>query len=305
MRISLTDATWCPGCGALVAPGATTCPKCGSTIEPSRPKRATRDLDLPEIGADAAEEGAAGRTGVMTRIESAIPPADDESGPTAARDRMPRARVFALAALLSVVVVGGATLLITHPWDPNATRTRASEPADTTLSGFPGVVETLSGQDAGDEAGESGQGDDSSAQTPLDALSSAHARLGELAEKVDASEQTLRDAATGAESVDAAEALSDARTTSIDVSNLIAQASTLSDDGGTYADDLQNLMTLGSWLRNRCDALTTAWGEAVEAGGAEAASDSVIDTLNSASDYKRLFEEHYDSWAPSDSDGSE
>ena len=101
-KISLGDATWCPSCGALVAPGAQTCPKCGSSLVPEDPVRPTRDLDLPEIGntgmMDALDSG---ETGVMTRIESAIPPEGDESSRSALRDRIPRPRSFALAALLA------------------------------------------------------------------------------------------------------------------------------------------------------------------------------------------------------------
>ncbi|WP_455139734.1 zinc ribbon domain-containing protein [Thermophilibacter sp.] len=299
-RISLSEASWCPGCGALVAPGETTCPKCGTRVAPERPARRERDLDLPDI---ADDEDGTGRTGVMTRIESAIPPADDDAGRAAARDRIPRPRVFALAALLAVVVVGGATLLITHPWDPAATRTRASEPADTTYSGFPGTVETLSGQDAGSGSDDGSTGDDQPA-TPLEAISSAYERLGQLAERVDESEDALRALVTGVVESDADEGLSGARSVSIDVSNLISSSSTLSDDDGAYAEELEHLVTLANWLRNRCDALTAAWGEAAGADDATSVADSVSSTLAGASDYRALFERNYDDWAPTAEDAS-
>ncbi|WP_455136192.1 zinc ribbon domain-containing protein [Thermophilibacter sp.] len=298
-RISLAEASWCPSCGALVAPGAATCPKCGARVAPERPVRRERKLDLPDISDD---EDGTGRTGVMTRIESAIPAADDESGRAAVRDRIPRPRVFALAALLAVVVVGGATLLITHPWDPAATRTRASEPADTSRSGFPGTVETLSGQDSGSAS--KSDGDGSGAATPLEQIASAHESLGELAERVNRSEDSLRALVSGRVEADAAEGLSDARATSIEVSNLISGASTLSDGGGAYAEDLEHLVTLANWLRNRCDALTAAWGEAAGADDATTVADSVTSTLDGASDYRALFERNYDDWAPSSDDAS-
>ena len=50
---------------------------------------------------------------------------------------MPRPRAFAFAALFAVLVVGGAALLITHPCDPTASITRATEPAHTTNSRYP------------------------------------------------------------------------------------------------------------------------------------------------------------------------
>lgn len=291
-RISLSEALWCPGCGALLPPGTTTCPKCGTQVAPERPRRRARKLDLPEIGDD---EDGTGRTGVMTRIESAIPPTDDEGGRAAARDRIPRPRVFALAALLAVVVVGGATLLITHPWDPTATRTRASEPADTTYSGFPGTVDTLTGQDADGTDAAADKSDDA---TPLEQVSAAHEQLGSLAEKVNESEDSLRALVSGVVEMDAAEGLADAQQTSIDVSNLISSASTLPDDGGALAEDLEHLVTLANWLRNRCDALTEAWGEAAAASDATSVADSVTATLDAASDYRALFERNFDAWAP-------
>ena len=294
-RISLSEASWCPECGALVAPGATTCPKCGAHVVPSRPQRRTRKLNLPEIDVD--EEGT-GRTGVMTRIESAIPPADDETGRAAARDRIPRLRVFALAAFLAVVVVGGAALLITHPWNPTATLTRASEPADTTRSGFPGTVDALSGQDS--------SGDDSSAQdmSALGQLRASYDELGSLAEKVDRSEDALRALVSGTVGTSVEAGLSSAQETSIEVSNLIATANTLSDGGGEYTEDLEHLLTLGSWLRNRCDALTTAWGQAADADEPTAAADDVESTLAGASDYRSLFERNFDAWQPAADDGA-
>ena len=90
-------------------------------------------------------------TGFIAGIESAIPGPEPEDSPGARHDRMPRPCTFAFAAVLALVVVGGSTLLITHPWDPLATQTKATEPADVSMSGFPGVVESLSGQD--DEGG--------------------------------------------------------------------------------------------------------------------------------------------------------
>ena len=129
-RIDLGELAWCPSCGALVGPDAATCPKCGAVVREVPAPRPKRDLDLPEI--DDGEEQGSARTGVMTRIESAIPAADGQSSPVAARDRMPRPRAFAFAAAFAVAVVGGAALLITHPWDPSASVTRATEPADTT-----------------------------------------------------------------------------------------------------------------------------------------------------------------------------
>ena len=294
-RISLDELTWCPGCGALVPAGERVCPKCGRVVVEEEPERPVRQLDLPEIG-DDADEAASARTGVMTRIESAIPPADDESSPAAARDRMPRPRAFAFAALFAVAIVGGAALLITHPWDPSASVTRASEPADTSMSGFPGIVESLTGQDR-DEQGE-GDGEKTQTSDPFELIDDAYGRLGELEEAVAESEDALRDACSAADTGAIADGLSQAQSISIDVSNLISDASLLDDADGAYAEDLEHLQTLGSWLRNRCDILTDAWQRAADADDLAASADAIAGSLDAASDYVSLFDENYDAWRP-------
>lgn len=302
-RITFPEAAWCPGCGALVDPGADVCPKCGSSLASVRPERHTRDLDLPDIGntgmMDALDDGT-DATGVMTRIESAIPSAGDGGSRSAARDHMPRPRTFMLAALFAVVVVGGAALLITHPWNPGATSMRATEPADTSMSGFPGFVESLSGQDSSSSADKGGtDATPEGSSDPVDALSQAHQDLSDLADRVDASEASLRDVGLSGTADERAAGLAAARQTSIDVSNLIAQIGLMDDGDGAYAETVNNLLTLGSWLRNRCDALTEAWQRSVDAQDPASSSSSILAPVDAAADYVRLFEENLDAWAPS------
>lgn len=298
-RLSLSEATWCPDCGALVAPGAKECPKCGRVLVEEAPRRRVRtDMHLPDIGAtgdlgDAGDRAGTGRTGVMTRIESAIPPADDQSSPSLLRDHMPRPRAFALAAVFALIVVGGAALLITHPWDPSASITRASEPADTSMSGFPGILESLSGQDS---TREDAGGD--AAPDAFDSIKSSYDQLAVLEKQVGESEDALRNACSSGDGSGLEKGLADARSISIDVSNLISDAGQLSDEGGVYAEDLAHIQTLGNWLRNRCDALTGAWELARDASDPSAVADDVGSMLDSARDYRSLFDENYDSWAP-------
>lgn len=297
-RLSLRDATWCPGCGALVAPGVDVCPKCGSSVrsEPeAAPVRPTRDLDLPEIGNTGVMEPVdeAGETGVITRIESAIPTADDASSPTSRVDRMPRTRAFALAALLAVVVVGGAALLITHPWDPSATRISATTPADTSMQGFPGFLESLTGQD-----GSGAQQDD---DVTAERLQSAWESLGELSSRVDESEAELRERGASGSADERSQGLSDAEDISLEVSNLITETSGIDDGSGPNAEEVQNLVTLGSWLRNRCDALTSAWKLLADASDPEGVAGRAVSTMDGAADYERLFSQNYDAWRPTES----
>ena len=96
----------------------------------------------------------------------------------------------------------------------------------------------------------------------------------------------------------AADGLEGAQAIAIDVSNLISDASQLDDQDGAYADDLEHIQTLGNWLRNRVDALTSAWGEAADADDPSQVADSVRATLDGAADYATLFDENYDAWRP-------
>lgn len=233
-------------------------------------------------------------TGFIAGIESAIPGPEPEDSPGARHDRMPRPRTFAFAAVLALVVVGGSTLLITHPWDPQATQTKATEPADVSMSGFPGVVESLSGQD--DEGG-AGQAE---ATTTYDILEGVHEDLEDLSERVDSSEEALRSLVDGSVKSESSEGLEDARAISISVSNVIAKLDRLAYAGGPYDDDFQNLKTLGSWLRNRCDALTYAWELAADSEDPTSVSASVDAMLDESLDYARRFSENFDAWEPTD-----
>ena len=200
----------------------------------------------------------------------------------------------ALAALLAVVVVGGAAVLITHPWDPTATQTKATTPADTSMSGFPGILESLTGQDV--RGGSDGEGAEQ-----LDAFSvleSSYESLSALSERVDASEESLRDVGVSGDDDARSKGLSDAQAISLEVSNLISQVGMLDDGGGAYSDDISNVITLGNWLRNRCDALTEAWQRSVDAEDPAASASSILAPVEGSSDYARLFSENYDAWKP-------
>ena len=138
--------TWCPSCGALVPAGSTACPKCGMPIGAPARDNARVELERRRLEERRLERE---RTSTLPRIESAIPSEPDPSTEGIyGRERMPHTKTFMVAALASLLVVGGVTLAITHPWDPNLTDTRATTPADTSQAGFPGTVSRLTGQDS-------------------------------------------------------------------------------------------------------------------------------------------------------------
>lgn len=291
-KISLSSATWCPVCGALVPEGELVCPKCHSALE-AEPVRVTRDIELPEIG-DDEEEAESGETGVITRIESAIPTPGQGSSPGALRDRLPRVRAMMLAASFAVLVVGGSILLITHPWDPNATQTKATTPADTSMSGYPGSIDSLKGQDKETSTGTEGQ----TGGAILSSLTDAYDQLGSLSGRVDESEESLRSVGVSGDAEARSKGSESAAALSIEVSNLISSIQKTSDGEGFYADAKNNLLTLGNWLRNRCDALTESWELAADSDDPVADKDSILLPVDAAASFARLFEENYESWKP-------
>lgn len=300
-KISLNEATWCPSCGALVAPGAEVCPKCGARVHPEVPSRPTRDLDLPEIG--NTFETQALREGAVPDIESAIPSAED--GAASSRDRLPRTRVFVVAAVCAVLVVGGGTLLLAHPWDPGSSNISAKTPADTSKSGFPGTLQTLTGQDGHAQSDDSGaQGDDGAQGEQQDeqqeeTLSSFHDRLGELSARADALEQDLSSVGVSGTADERSSKQQEMYALSIEVSNLIADLPNAS-DAQQDPESAQDLSSLASWLRNRCDALSKAWELSRDATDPSAESKGILAAAQAGASYASLFSEHFDSWSAPD-----
>ena len=299
-KIDMSGVKWCPTCGALVSSKDDVCPKCGSVLgvaaDPAA-KRRVRELDIPDLAVPEKTgdlRAVAGRVAAQApaaTIESAIPPSGPDAPSASMRhDRLPRTKVFAFAAVLAVVVVGGSALLITHPWDPTITQTRTTVPADTSTAGSPGSVSSLAGQDTGKEGG--------TANTTYDTLKSSWEKLSELAQSVDESEADLKSTGISGDSDARAAGLSDATAISLKVSNLISDLGELNDGAGLYTDDISNVKTLGSWLRNRCDALTEAWQKSVDSDDPSADSAKILSGISSS--YKDLFDENYASWEPSE-----
>ena len=292
-RISLGATKWCPSCGALIPQGADTCPKCGSFVAPERPARSQRDLKLPEIGNTSSmyaltDEQVRG----SAEIESAIPSADDGAG--AARDKMPRPRVFAVAALCALFVVGGGALVITHPWDPGASNISAKEPADTSQSGFPGRVDALSGQD------NAGSGEGASSEELLtQTLTSYHDKLGELSSRADGLEADLDTVGASGTGDERAARRQDMDGLAIEVSNLITDISDYATNE-TYAEAISDLEAQASWLRNRCDALKEAWKLAAESSDPAADADRVRAAAAKGASFKDLFAQGFEGWSLDD-----
>lgn len=187
-------------------------------------------------------------TSMLTHEKEA--PAEESNAPLATRGLI-------LAAIAALCVVAVVIVVLAHPWNPNLYDTRAQSPADTSMEGFPGTVDKLTGQDttAADETAEPQLTAD---EATYQALSDDLTRLDEADAELTKQMAELTDAeAASAESREAwAE---DARSLSIGISNLIESIRSADVTTGTYASAQTELDTMGNYLRNRADALTSAW----------------------------------------------
>ena len=288
--------TWCPSCGALVPAGSTTCPKCGMPV--GAPARAPR---RPRADARLLERE---KTTTLPRIESAIPSEPDPANEGQyGRERLPHTRVFFVAALASLLIVGGSALVITHPWDPQLSDPRATTPADTQLAGFPGTVSKLAGQDS--TAQDVATTIEDADTLTFSKLQDAYDQLAQLSSRADQSEELFDSVATRGTADQRQRGADDAHQLAIDASNLvssIADIDTLTT--GTYTDQKDHLATLASWLRNRVDALYSGWKLSAASSDPSADQDKILKPMRgqraseSSSSYAGLFEKNYASWAP-------
>ena len=312
-KIPVASGTWCPVCGALLADGMTVCPKCGTPlVDAASPVRSVRDLDLPEIDDEpnVGDDGEASPDSTSAllkayeksqepRIESAIPAEQDPSSAVLRHDRMPRARAFVFAALFAVLVIGGAALYITHPWDPTLYKTATSTPADTSSAGFPGTVTSLTGQDSSSEVSSSS----SSTDSVYDSILADYTTLGDLASQLDTCVAAFDKVAYTGDSATRTSASAEATALSLKISNTISDISQLDDGAGAYSGDLSNLVTLGNWLRNRSDALTAAWKLDLSYDDPSSHKDEIEAVAKrnysgSSDSFKVQFDENYESWKP-------
>lgn len=293
------QGTYCPSCGALVPPGETHCPKCGMPVAASHCKKVAPEAPAEEVPEEEAEKE---DTHEIPRIESSIPSEEEIRKTPYGREHLPRTRVVLFASIAALLLVGGITLYITHPWDPNANVTHATTAADTSQAGYPGAVTSLKGQDSSSSSAATTtlSGDAATFQS----LSECYTQLGTIASELDDNQATFDQNATSTELSTRVAGKNKADSISLEVSNLISSIGQLDTSTGTYSQDIANMTTLGNYLRNRCDALTQAWNLDVESNSPQTDIDKIkaplTKQLNSSGvdTYKGLFDTNYASWKP-------
>lgn len=297
---------WCPSCGAGATWADEVCPHCGYPIAFEREARLEH---VPEVdgfeatdaldNSPTADETSDTRT--IARIESAIPCENDPENKVVSAEMMPRGNRFMLAAAASIALVCGIVLLLAHPWDPDAYATRATKEADTTLAGFPGTVEELSGQDRGShDASEQLSGD----ERAFVQLNDAYTKLKLYATRADECSQAFAEVAFGSDDSARSSERHAVEVLAIDVDNLIDAINDVDVSSGTYAEAQSNLLTLGKWLSSRVQLYAAAWLEVAKSPDPAAERARIEATLNPPTQtdgervYMLLFDENYDAYKP-------
>lgn len=287
------EGVFCKNCGALVPPGRITCPSCGFPLDDELVE------SVIEHEAGEAKPKPAAKRAKVAQPESVIPARPKDGYRSASpKEHMPHYRVVLTAALCALVAVGGTVLAITQPWNPNANVRHATTDADTSMAGYPGEVTYLSGQDK-----TATQEETTGTDPYFEEVSSFYDTLGTISSKADDNETLLRDIVAG-KGGDVTQGSEAAKQLSLDLSNAMSDFSQKDMSSSPYEDECQTLNTLASYLRNRLDAMTSAWDSVKSASDVTSAA-SKVDALlgddssgSSAGTWKGLFSQGYDDAKP-------
>lgn len=277
-------------------------PKQSSTSSPLNNIPSLEESDISEGLKDQDDESAvaeAEQTNAIPRIASALP-ANSKNG--YAFEKLPSLRTVVTAALASLLLVGVAVLYFTHPWAPDGYTKQNTTEKDISKAGFPGVKEKLAGQDS-DTAAATTQVESGDEQT-YKKLVEHYKKLGSLAKKTDENVESFSSIAFSSDSDAIKKAADEATSLSYQTSNLIAELQALHTTTGTYVTQINQVTTLGNYLRNRLDIVNKAWKAVVASNNPSADKSDIMSILRSSQNgssqeaYKSLFEQNYANWNP-------
>lgn len=183
---------------------------------------------------------------------SAIPDsAVDGTQALLAQKERDHAWLFAFALLAAVVFVGGITLYITRPWDPNAYAIHSFEDADTSMEGYPGLRTHLS-QDASIRDEEEAL--EAEVAGALDAFVSTMAARADEADLIDAD----LEAYFAGEATDAVDVARRARTLDETFALEVASIEGVRISAGATEDRRQSCLVLAGYLSKSLAVLDDA-----------------------------------------------
>ncbi len=259
------EVVWCESCGAAIPEGAQTCPTCGMPVTGVFEEHFEEE---PHKADDAST------------LVSAIPPDPSETPDElhAPEERPKRLRLLLLAACAALVLVGGATLFITRPWDPEAYTIHATADADTSMEGFPGTVTHLPSQDRiEDEVWQGYLGD---VTTFLDSF---HDRMGAIFREA----EVLYDTLPGSTATKDMETVANRSMAASKLREELIQTSTLATRlvlPDTELDERRDqLLVLSTYLRGELDILDKTWQAASMEGDIDSAGFAARIALQRAS----------------------
>ena len=240
-------------------------------------------------------------THILPRIDSALPSMHfDDYEEELSKDGK-TTRAFVSAAIASIVFVAGLALILVHPWNPDAYTQRAQQPADVSKAGFPGVLQSLAGQDAPARSAKTGLSAD---EATYKILHKVYVQYGTLAKRLDENQKLFQDIAFSGTQEERGQGAEQARSLSFKISNTLAELDHVDTSSDTYAEARENLVKLGNWLRNRSDALNKAWNLSINSKDLSADASRIKAPIAgdgsgvSANSNKQLFDLHYEEWAP-------
>ena len=243
------EARWCASCGSLIPAGHDVCAVCGMPVEGAFDKEPGERLSVGKVVHAPAKED-------DTELMSAIPPAPKRGEDVALTEGRPqRIRLMLAAAIAALVLVGGTTLYIVKPWDPNAYSTRATVAADTSMEGFPGERTYLSAQDRAEEAQRQAELDEAQRQ-----IDEAYARLGELMEQVELAHDVIEDYLSTGSAADSATPYAATVATQRELDSLEEQLRRIGEEHSDYVERCDETLVLLGYLRGATDVLARSWG---------------------------------------------
>lgn len=236
---------WCESCGTPIPEGLDACPQCGMPTSDGIPTTS-------DAGVWRWERKPYKTPAKPVTLVSAIPDTSlDGTEVLLTEEHERRGRLVALALIAAVALVGGATLYITRPWDPNAYAIHSFEDADISMAGYPGLRTHLS-QDA--SARDEEKALEQQADASLDAF---RATMGDHALEADAIEADLESYIAG-EAYDAADVARRAHKLQETFAGEVEGIEGIRVSAGPVEDKRQSLLLLAGYLKGELETLDRA-----------------------------------------------
>lgn len=272
---------WCDSCGSPVPPELNACPMCGMPVEGAFDDDEGKPFTVRVKPSETRPESES------TMLVSAIPSAPVGPDVVAEVGEQKRhTRLVLLAAFAALLLVGGTTLYIARPWDPDAYRIHATEDADTSMEGFPGERPHLSSQDRAQE-----EEYQSELQQQKERIEAIHERLGELAKELDSSYEAMNEYLRRGYLLDDGDNVQSALGIASELDSIELELNALD----LYEEDLQEsrdkLLVLVQYLSEATDVLIDAWSAAGQEDGDTDATFTVRAVLEG-----NVGEKGYDDW---------